>query len=182
MNNIVTASNEKIIDLFNKMNDGSLVFQHSFQRNLVWNNSHKENFLETILNGLPFPEVYFADGKIDLEKKTSETLVVDGQQRLSTIYEYITNDSNLKLKKIPKFESLGEEQQTNFLDYVVVVRALGRISLDNVKNIFNRINSVQYALNSMEIENALYGGEFINASKTILNTNLLNNFEIFADS
>jgi len=182
MSNTVTVSNEKVIDLFNKMHEGTLILQPSFQRKLVWNNAHKENFIETILEGLPFPEVYFANGKIDIEKKVSETLIVDGQQRLSTIYEYIANDNNLVLKKIPKFEELNETKKTNFLDYNVVVRALGRISLDEIKAIFRRINSVQYALNAIEIENALYEGEFISAAKAILETKLLNCFEIFADS
>ena len=182
MNKMGVASNKKIIELYNMMLKETLILQPSFQRKLVWNNAHKENFLETILSELPFPEVYFADGKIDLDKAISETLVVDGQQRLSTIYEYITNNQSLILRRIPRFDSLSPKEQTNFYDYIVVVRDLGRISEESIKNIFSRINSVQYALNAMEVKNALYEGEFISAAKEILESNLLNDFEIFADA
>jgi uncharacterized protein with ParB-like and HNH nuclease domain len=72
-----------------------IVLAPSFQRKLVWNDMHKEDFIETILLMLPFPEIYLADGGINLETQTSETLVVDGQQRLSTIYEYIHHLHNL---------------------------------------------------------------------------------------
>ena len=58
------------------MKEGSLVLQPSFQRKLVWNNKHKENFLETVLLNYPFPEVYFADGELNLETMEAKTLVV----------------------------------------------------------------------------------------------------------
>lgn len=176
------ATNKKIIDLFNMMKEDTLVLKPSFQRNLVWNNKHKERFIETILLGYPFPEVYLADGKIDLQTQKSLTLVVDGQQRLNTIYQYVTNDADLVLKSTPRFIELTEDQMTNFFDYNVVVRDLGRMHMEDIKEIFNRINSVQYALNAIEINNALYEGEFIQTAKDVLNTKILNGFDIFGDS
>ena len=83
-----TGTNKTILNIYKMMREGSLILQPSFQRKLVWNNKHKENFLETILLNLPFPEVYFADGEINLETMEAKTLVVDGQQRLNTIYQY----------------------------------------------------------------------------------------------
>ena len=164
------------------MRDGSLVLQPSFQRKLVWNNKHKENFIQTILMGLPFPEIYLSDGEIDLENMKSKTLVVDGQQRMNTIYQYITNDDELVLKNTKRFNQLTEEEKQDFLDYPVVVRALGRISLGKIKEIFNRINSVQYALNAMEINNALYEGEFISTAKKIVDTKLLGDLDILSET
>ncbi|CAM4516478.1 DUF262 domain-containing protein [Paenibacillus typhae] len=182
MPTIGTATNKKIIELFNLMKEGTLILQPSFQRKLVWNNKHKEGFIETILQGYPFPEVYFADGKIDLKTQKSQTLVVDGQQRLHTLHQYISNDPELVLRNIPRFVELDEGTQTNFFDYNVVVRDLGRLSLEDIKVIFNRINSVQYALNAIEINNALYEGEFIKTAKEIIGTNLLADLEVFGDS
>ena len=176
------ATNKKIIDLYNMMKNVELIMNPEFQRNLVWNNKHKENFLDTILKGLPFPEVYFADGEIDLEKTMSTTLVVDGQQRLSTIYKYITDDVDLKLKSITKFSDLSREEKTSFLDYSVVVRDLGRIEKHEIREIFKRINSVQYALNAMEINNSLYEGEYISTAKEISEKNILSKLEIFSEN
>lgn len=81
---------------------------------------------------------------------------MDGQQRLSTIYQYITGSKEFIIKNILKFDDLTETQQTNFFDYLVVVRDLGRITDDSIIEIFKRINSVQYALNSMANPNTLY--------------------------
>ena len=187
----VTATNKKILELFNQMKNSSLILKPSFQRNLVWNDTHKKNFIQTILLGLPFPEIYLADDSIDLETQTNKTLVVDGQQRLSTIYQYVTssppfdetsflpsfNNNTEKEIEIPKFADLPPERQTNFFDYNVVIRDLGRIEESQIRDIFKRINSVNYALNAVEINNALYEGEFIKAAKTILEAN-----EIFKEA
>lgn len=176
------ATNKKILDLFNMMKNGSLILAPSFQRKLVWNDAHKESFIETILLGLPFPEIYLADGEIDLETQTSKTLVVDGQQRLNTTYQYITASPDFLIKGIKRFEELSPQEKTDFFDYIVVVRDLGRIEEREIRNIFKRINSVQYALNAIEISNSLYQGEFITTAKDILeNSKLLENLEVFSE-
>ncbi|MCC5653184.1 DUF262 domain-containing protein [Nostoc sp. XA013] len=153
------ATNKKVLDLFNMMKTGTLILAPSFQRKLVWNDAHKEKFIETILLKLPFPEIYLADGEIDLDTQTSKTLVVDGQQRLSTIYQYVTASPEFSIKNISKFEKLSTQEKTYFFDYTVVVRDLGRIPESEIREVFKRINSVQYALNAIEISNSLYEGE-----------------------
>ena len=57
----------------------------SFQRKLVWTQKKKEAFIDTLRQGLPFGSVlvYPEDQSND-----SMLLVLDGQQRLSTILEY----------------------------------------------------------------------------------------------
>ncbi len=175
MPKIGIATNKKLLELFNMMKNSSLLLTPSFQRKLVWNDTHKEDFIETILLGLPFPEIYLADGGINLDTQTSETLVVDGQQRLSTIYQYVTSSPDFNIKRMQKFADLTSEKKTEFFDYNVVIRDLGRIEESQIRDIFKRINSVNYALNAVEIRNALYEGEFIKAAKTILENN-----EIFA--
>ncbi|MCG9890224.1 MAG: DUF262 domain-containing protein [Thermosynechococcaceae cyanobacterium MS004] len=168
MTKIGIATNKKLLELFNMMKSSSLVLKPSFQRKLVWNDTHKEDFIETIQLGFPFPEIYLADGGINLETQTSETLVVDGQQRLSTIYQYITASPEFKIKKIQRFKDLDGVKQTEFFDYNIVIRDLGRIEESQIRDIFKRINSVNYALNAVEIRNALYEGEFIQTAKDIL--------------
>lgn len=183
MSEIGIATNKKLIELFNLMKSGNLILRPRFQRNLVWNYKHKEKFIETILKGLPFPEIYLADGEIDLEKQTSTSLVVDGQQRLGTIYEYITKPDEFRVTNIKRFNELEDNEKKSFFDYKIVVRDLGRISEELILDIFNRINSVQYALNSMEVRNALYQGEFIQVAKTLMEVNkeFFKKIEVFSD-
>ena len=176
------GTNTKLLDLFNKMKTGDIILRPVFQRRLVWTNKHKEDFIQTILFGLPFPEIYLADGDIDLSTQRSKTLVVDGQQRLSTIYQYITGSTDFILKNIKPFEKLSPIEQTEFFDYIVVVRDLGRIDEEKLKDIFKRINSVQYALNAIEINNALYQGEFISCAKEILEESPFKEIEIFSET
>jgi hypothetical protein len=164
------------------MENNILLLRPRFQRNLVWNDNHKENFIDTILRGLPFPEIYIASGEMDLEKMISTIVIVDGQQRLSTIRDYINGSEDFVFKRILRFDELIKEQKTDFLDYDVVVRNLGRIDEDLIKEIFSRINSVQYALNAMEINNALYEGEFITTAKRICESSNLNKLEVFSES
>ncbi|TVZ15977.1 DUF262 domain-containing protein [Maribacter sp. MAR_2009_72] len=180
MNNIGTADNEKLLDLYNDLKNGTLVLRPSFQRNLVWNNSHKQKFIDTILRGFPFPEIYLADGDIDLESQTSTRLVVDGQQRLDTIFSYINGE--IPTREIPLFKDLSAKQQTDFYDYKIVVRDLGRLDENQIIEIFQRINSVSYALNAMEINNALYEGVFISTAQAIQDSDEFEALDIFSQN
>lgn len=179
---IGVGSNTKIIKLFNAIKSGSLELKPFFQRRLVWNNKHKEAFIDTILKGLPFPEIYTADGDLNLETHQEKTLVVDGQQRLRTIYEYITNSDELKLRDTPPFNELSDKHKTDFFDYIVTVRDLGRIDDETLKKIFKRINSVNYALNAMEVHNALYEGEYISTAKKILSNSSFKKVGILSET
>src|SRR5207248_718903 len=53
-----------------------------------------------------------------------------------------------------------QEAQTEFLEYDVVIRDLGKIDVETIKEIFKRINMTQYALNTAERLNATFSGEF----------------------
>lgn len=161
------GSNNNIVKIYQMMERGDLILNPEFQRRLVWNADHKEYFLETILKGYPFPEVYFADRDIDEETVSCKTVVVDGQQRLSTIQQYIKGCLDVKYKRIKPYNELTDEEKKAFLYSTVVVRDLGNLSDDQLKEIFKRINSVSYALNAMEINNALYNGDFITTAKLI---------------
>lgn len=184
MSNITNASsiNESILNIYNQIKDDIYKLKPDFQRKLVWNDTHKENFIDTILNNYPFPEIYIADGKIDLNNPQNiEKWVVDGQQRLSTIVQYIDGELN-NLKKIKPFKELDPKQKEEFYYYKVVIRNLGHISDDQIREVFKRINSVSYALNAIEITNALYDGEYIQTANKILedNATILEKFDLFS--
>ncbi|MEC1698027.1 DUF262 domain-containing protein [Schinkia azotoformans] len=162
-----------IRELISNLNTGKLVLQPHFQRRLVWNNQHKERFINTILCNYPFPEIYIAREY----SNDSKMLIVDGQQRINTINQYVTGD--LQFKEIAPFFELGEEKIEEFLDYIIVVRDLGVLEKREITEIFNRINSVSYALKAIELQNALYSGEYITTANEILNDNPFDNLEVF---
>lgn len=57
-----------------------------FQRKLVWPKRKKDQFIETLHEGLPFGSILVYPKGQDAG---SELLIIDGQQRLSTIKEYV---------------------------------------------------------------------------------------------
>lgn len=184
MSNISNAnsSNETILNIYNQIKDGVIKLKPDFQRKLVWNDIHKENFIDTILNDYPFPEIYIADGKVDLDNpKNIEKWVVDGQQRLSTIVQYIDGDLQ-NFKNIKSFKELEPKQKEEFYYYKIVIRSLGHLEDSEIREVFKRINSVSYALNAIEITNALYDGEFIQTANNILEKNkeIWEKFDIFS--
>lgn len=52
----------------------------SFQRNYVWKREMASKFIESIIIGLPIPQLFL------FERERNNFLVIDGQQRLVTIY------------------------------------------------------------------------------------------------
>ena len=160
-----SPNNLTIIDIYNKVKKAELTTRPFYQRRLVWTMKDKEAFIDTILKGYPFPEVYFCQGEIDTSSLTSKEYVVDGQQRLTTIVDYI--DGKLGFKSVKLFNDLLEEEKRDFLNYKVVVRNLGDISEPEIKEIFNRLNKTDYTLNQTELLYAQYQGEYITTAKRI---------------
>ena len=156
-----TATNRKLRDLLTNIRDKKLIPRPEFQRRLVWATRHKNALVTTVLEGYPFPEIYIAVGDVDLDTGEGKTLLVDGQQRLTTLYQYFVGSDELRLAKntLP-YKELGVAEKTDFLEYDVVVRDLGQISMGQIKVVFEKINPTQYSLNAMEIHNARYDGEF----------------------
>lgn len=175
-----SPSTKKISDLIGMINRKELILQPDFQRKLVWAPKHKEYFIDTILRGFPFPEIYIAQSGIDLETFQSQQVVVDGQQRLSSIMSYVNDE--LPCKNIPHYSALNNQQKAEFLNYDVVVRDLKDASSDTIKEVFRRINLTQYRLNDIEINNAIYEGEFISTAKDILNHLDNGSFPLFSDN
>src|SRR5690606_19699229 len=155
----IQSNSYKIVELYNKLDTGALVTDPDFQRNLVWKKQHKYAFIQTILLNYPFPEVYIASQQIDVDSLTAKEVVVDGQQRLTTIVEYIKGQGDFSVKlPIKKFDELSIPEKKDFLNYPVSVKDLKDLDEGTIKQIFKRINSTNYALNSNEILNAEFGG------------------------
>lgn len=170
LNESIPSNGVKIIELYNKIISDILIVPSGSQRKLVWKKQHKYYFIETILMNYPFPEVYIASAEINVDQLTASEMVVDGRQRLSAIVDYIKGANDFKdQKRIPSFDSLSIEEKKNFLNYLVAVRDLKDMDEKSIKEVFQRINSTEYALNKMELKNAEFGdGEFAVFCKQVI--------------
>ena len=70
-----------------------------WQRQEVWSQSKKQSLIDTILRGWKLPKFYFLKSSEDPE----EFEVVDGQQRLVSIFEFFDNDLPLSPKSAEDF-------------------------------------------------------------------------------
>ncbi|WP_139045254.1 DUF262 domain-containing protein, partial [Pseudomonas amygdali] len=69
-----------LLNLVNDIRAGRLIPDAYFQRNLVWRDVHKREFIKTILLGLPFPQIFISKGKVDVKTMSTVSCIVDGQQ------------------------------------------------------------------------------------------------------
>jgi len=155
----IPSNSLKVIDLYNKIDSGLLDTSPDIQRKLVWKKQHKYAFIQTILLNYPFPEVYIASAEMDVEKLQAKEIVVDGQQRLNAIVDYIKGINDFKNQnKVKPFDDLEIDEKREFLNYSVTVKDLKHLGMDVISEVFQRINSTDYSLNSNEILNAKFGG------------------------
>ena len=176
----ISATNKRIRELLGAIQREDLIPQPEFQRRLVWSNKHKSAFIDTVLRGYPFPEIYVAAGEVNTDTGKGTEMLVDGQQRVTTLKQYFEGSPDLKLpKEIPPYSELGEEEKTNFLEYQVVVRDLGNLSMTEIKQIFQRINSTNYALNAMEIHNSRFDGEMKQLAEELAQHNFFDKYQVF---
>jgi hypothetical protein len=153
-------TNKKVRELINMVKEGKIIPRPEFQRRLVWTREDKNYFLDSILKGYPFPEVYLADGDVDLETGQGTQLLVDGLQRVNTMIQYFGGDPELRLTTVPNYRDLEPGAKQAFLQYDVAVRDLGSVTKDQVVDVFRRINATKYALTDIEVNNAVYMGAF----------------------
>lgn len=154
------VSSKRLGDILTDVEEKRLIVRPQFQRRLVWTNIVKDAFLDTVLNRYPFPEIFVAVGELDETKLKRKQWLVDGQQRISTLREYVLGAQTLILKNVKPYAKLSPEEKQAFSDYPVAVRDLGAVSEDEIKEIFSRINSTDYALKAIERLNAMYSGAF----------------------
>lgn len=137
-----------LITVINDIGAGRLILDAYFQRNLVWRDVHKQDFIKTILLGYPCPQIFISKGMIDVERMETTSCVVDGQQRLSAINSYLKGEFAVDGRK---YANLTGDEKSEFLKYELAVIEL---DLDNndprVKEIFQRLNRTSNSLTAIE--------------------------------
>ena len=77
-----TPNDYNIATLFNLIDNG-IIKMPPFQRNYVWDVKRASKLIESIILGLPIPQVFL------YERGKNNFYVIDGQQRLLTIYFFV---------------------------------------------------------------------------------------------
>lgn len=174
-----SPTNKKVRELISMVKESKLLPRPEFQRRLVWSRDDKNHFLDSVLRGYPFPEIYFADGDVNLETGAGSQLLVDGLQRVNTLIQYFDGHEDLKLTSVPAYRGLNEDEKKAFLQYDVAVRDLGAISKDEIIEVFKRLNATKYSLLDIEINNAVYAGALKGFCDDIANHEFFRTHNVF---
>lgn len=159
--------NTKTIEEINReFISGRLVVDTTYQRRKVWNDEDRIRLIETILLGLVMPEVFFWTANVNADTGETITHIVDGQQRINAIVDYINGDFTLSEKSLldtesPKkyggklFKELSNDDKTAIWQYPISIVDIDRAcTKEQIKQMFNRLNLTNYNLNPQEKRNS----------------------------
>jgi hypothetical protein len=161
--------------LISRMQNNEIILQPEFQRNDVWKPREQSRLIESLLIRIPIPAFYM-DATND-----EKWLVVDGQQRLSTLRRFVIDKGDKRLR-LTKLEFLGELdgkafdelerplqrriKETNVTVYLIEKGTPGEVKL----NVFKRINTGGLPLSRQEIRHALNGWKVNEMLKDLANS------------
>jgi len=144
---------------------GQLVLTTEFQRNSVWPRDAKAYLMDTILNDKPIPLLFF-QRTADSQTGRLTYYVIDGQQRLRAIFDYLedrfrTSQSDRSKPYSGKvFSALPSSLQNQIRNYDLVVEELSGYSQADIKDMFIRMNKYVVKLAPQELRHAQYVGKF----------------------
>ncbi len=165
-----------VADFLSWQRDFSLDISPAFQRRSVWKPEAKSYFLDTVVRGLPAPIIYLRQ-RIDLSSQKAIREVVDGQQRLRTLFAYIDREvlsdyrdsrDGFSIRPVHNksmagltFKRASTEIQHRILSYEFSTHVLPVDVEDReVLEMFARLNATGVKLSHQELRNAEYFGEF----------------------
>jgi Protein of unknown function DUF262 len=124
-----------------------------WQREKVWPKAKKQELVDSILRGWKLPKFYFYRTSVDPE----EFEVVDGQQRLMTIFEFFDNELAItgKKSKPQYYRDLPSAQSDAFDDFEIEYDEISEASDTDVKLYFQRLQQ-GLPLTSSEKLNAVH--------------------------
>ena len=161
----ITKTQYRVTDFLDWRKQDSLNLNPPFQRRSVWKPDAKSYFIDTVVRGLPAPIIYIRE-QTDLKSQTTKREVIDGQQRLRTVFGFI--DNSFTVKKIHNseignlcFKDLPIKIQETILSYEFSTHILPiNVEDRDVLQMFARLNATGTRLNNQELRNAEFFGEF----------------------
>jgi Protein of unknown function DUF262 len=177
----------KDIGLLNQLyREGQLHLAPEFQRNSVWPASAKAYLIDTVLVDRPIPLLFFQK---QLSPQTGRPVyaVIDGQQRLRAIFDYL--DDRFRLTQSAgrawagkSYSDLSAKHREQILGYTFVIEELANYSTKDIQDLFVRINKYVVRLSPQELRHARAEGRFSSFAERIGHWPFWRDFRVFSPS
>ena len=135
------------------LKNANLLTIPEFQREKgVWNTKRKKLLIDSILKGWKIPKIYLNNSS------EQEYEIIDGQQRIYTILEFLANGFKIEMKDGNKvfFKDLKDGLKDSILNYRIDVEIIRNATEKDVSELFSRLQE-GVPLNSPEKLNAIAG-------------------------
>ncbi|RPI16029.1 MAG: DUF262 domain-containing protein [Ignavibacteriae bacterium] len=156
------------VDSIVKRIEDKVIFVPLFQRKFVWKIEEASRFIESLILGLPVPGIFLSK-----EPETGRLLIIDGQQRLMTLYNFykgVFRGKEFKLVGVQKdlegktIKDLKSEDKIRLNDSIMHATIIKQEEPDDgessVYSIFERLNTGGKKLTPQEIRACIYYGLF----------------------
>lgn len=145
---------------------GNIDLQPGFQRRVAWDDERKSRLIESIIVGLPVPNIVLAENK----DSRGKFIVIDGKQRLVAVSEYLQGGYKLKGLDMRDdlnakiFNDLPQEDREYLENATIRASVIRNWKDENFLYVtFFRLNSGSLPLSPQELRKALIGGNLIGA-------------------
>lgn len=156
-----TITDLEIETIYSRIKENDIDLQPDFQRGEVWSEKKKKKLVDTILRGWQIPPIHL----VETPKFVDE--VLDGQQRLATIRDFIDGkikiDGNItpqddSIKKLDglTYETLDNDTKRKFKKFSIRMIRLTEFKPEEPAELFYRLNQPA-TLTSAEQRNAFIG-------------------------
>lgn len=159
----ITTSNYSVVEIIDMIDRKELTVNREYQRGTgLWPDGPSSYFIDTILEGFPFPKIYMYEF-IDRGDRRMRKEIVDGQQRITAIQRYMNNEFAIKGESKYsglRFRDLTEEDQIRFSSYTISVDVIRNATRGEILQMFRRMNAYTLPLNEPEKRHSSFQGKF----------------------
>ncbi|WP_405119911.1 DUF262 domain-containing protein [Pseudomonas leptonychotis] len=156
--------------LVKKIKKGIIKLNPDYQRNHRWPDAFSSRLIESLILNIPIPMIYISqdvDVDDEVDDEGARYSVIDGQQRLTAIYNFFEGKYALKdLEVLSELNSSYHSDLPPFLTRRLEERTIRCLRIDSTVDtqvkfdIFERLNSGSVKLEAQELRNATCRGPF----------------------
>lgn len=171
--------------LVKKIKRGIIKLNPDYQRKHRWKNDFSSRLIESLILNIPIPLIYISqdiDVDTEIDENVARYSVIDGQQRLTAIYEFFNNSYRLEgMDILEELNGLKYNQLPPFLIRRLEERSIKCLRIDSTVDsqvkydIFERLNSGSVKLEPQELRNATCRGPFKHLIKKLAKTEVFIN-------